>query len=99
MKVEQCMTYTDPQYKRQQEIEAYQEEQKRLNASKSGAPTTPSKAPETKLPMGSETLHVTPEQTTLIEKIRKSAWKDYLKEPRWCAWFKGDPKPDGDGFA
>src|SRR5882724_7775013 len=81
---------------RMRELEAYQESQKRLNASKSGAPPTPSKAP---LPMGSETLHVTPEQTTLIEKIRKSAWKDYLKEPRWCAWFRGDPKPDGDGFA
>ena len=35
----------------------------------------------------------------MIEKIRKSAWKDYLQEKRWCAWFKGDPKPDGDGFA
>lgn len=42
---------------------------------------------------------VTPEQATLIDKIRKSAWKDYLQEPRWCAWFQGKPKPDGDGFA
>src|SRR5947209_5739432 len=42
---------------------------------------------------------ITPEQATLILKIRKSAWKEYLQEPRWCAWFQGDPKPDGDGFA
>ncbi len=44
-------------------------------------------------------MSATPEQTTLIDKIRKSAWKDYLQERRWCAWFQGDPKPDGDGFA
>ena len=35
----------------------------------------------------------------MIAKIRKSAWKDYLKEPRWCGWFQGEAKPDGDGFA
>lgn len=42
---------------------------------------------------------LTPEQQATEKKIRASAWKDYLNEKRWCAWFKGDPKPDGDGFA
>src|SRR5689334_442060 len=74
---------TDITPKRLREIEAYQSQQR------SDAPTPSEKKP----------LHVTPEQATLIEKICNSAWKDYLEEPRWCAWFQGDPKPDGDGFA
>ena len=39
------------------------------------------------------------EQQQLAERIRNSAWKEFLLEPRWCAWFHGDRKPDGDGFA
>jgi putative DNA primase/helicase len=42
---------------------------------------------------------MTNEQQQLVEKLKASAWKDYLTEKRWCAWFKGDSKPDGDGFA
>src|SRR5580704_17686007 len=42
---------------------------------------------------------LTPEQQVTEKKIRAAAWKDYLNEKRWCAWFKGNPKPDGDGFA
>src|SRR5258708_12479994 len=55
-------------------------------------------APEKELP-DIENVHLTPEQATLVANIRKSAWKDYLHEQRWCAWFQGDLKPDGDGFA
>jgi hypothetical protein len=42
---------------------------------------------------------MTPEQLTTEKKIRASAWKDYLNEKRWCAWFQGDRRPDGDGYA
>jgi|GEM_PF-2079785 len=42
---------------------------------------------------------LTPEQEATEKKIRVSAWRDYLQEPRWCAWFQGARKPDGDGFA
>jgi P4 family phage/plasmid primase-like protien len=42
---------------------------------------------------------LTQEQIELITRIRASAWKDYLNESRWCAWFQGERKPDGDGFA
>ena len=73
-------------YSRMLEIKAEQEAKQRLN-------TPQAKLPDTK------TICVTPEQTTLIAKVRNSAWKDYLQEPRWCAWKKGDLKPDGDGFA
>ena len=44
-------------------------------------------------------MSTTPEQTQLAAKIRNSAWKDYLREPRWCGWKKGDLKPNGDGYA
>lgn len=73
--------------KRQREVEAYLSQQRSDTSAQSEK--KPADRPS----------HVTLEQATLIEKIRKSAWKDYLKEPRWCAWFQGDPKPDGDGFA
>jgi hypothetical protein len=102
------MTDITPQ--RMREIEAYLESQKQVNASKS-APTTNPNAPVTHSPATEERLpattkeqpavpeNLTPEQATLVAKIRNSAWKEYLQEPRWCAWFQGDPKPDGDGFA
>jgi primase-polymerase (primpol)-like protein len=41
---------------------------------------------------------MTSEQQALATKIRNSAWKDYLNQKRWCAWFVGDPKPEG-GYA
>jgi hypothetical protein len=42
---------------------------------------------------------MTADQQALADKIRKTAWKDYLAERRWCAWFQGDRRPDGDGYA
>lgn len=42
---------------------------------------------------------MTAEQLKLREKIVQT-WPEELRaEKRWCAWFKGDPKPDGDGYA
>ena len=85
------MTLADPNYKRhiEQLQQAEQTSLKHVAASTGPAPTAAQP----------KTLQLTPEQTTLVAKIRHSAWKDYLQQPRWCAWFQGDPKPDGDGFA
>ena len=99
------MTLADPNYhknlERQREIERLQVQSSEPTPSEFDVAEMSKAAAENarKLSEPQEHSRLTPEQQATEKKIRASAWKDYLNEKRWCAWFKGDPKPDGDGFA
>src|SRR6266481_2773355 len=81
-------------HKRLQEIEEYMASQKRLDTSSESAPTLETKLPEP------ETLHVTPEQTSLkndlfdYAKFRLYTPSEMLQEKRWVRYFL-KAKPEG----